>query len=243
MFKWSQTDKIWLPCMLVAIVVIAILLHCLLKNKSDKTKKIPLQIISVFVVILEIAKQIYFLSTTYETYALPIHFCTLVFLTFPLAQFLPEKVASWLKAPAFAFSFVILILLCVHPSSMIGNATSNIFANFKNFHTFAFHFAVVAYFVFSVALDNYQPKPKHCLSICAFVLLYASYAVPLAFHLNSNYVNILYSNFEFLENFRLSAGQLAYDLILFAAGVGAGCLITILYWLLKKKKRRKANES
>ena len=132
------------------------------------------------------------------------------------------------------FSIIVIALVLVHPSSMIGNSTSNIFGDFKNFHTFTFHFTVIAYPIFSIALSNYTPKLKDCINLCCTILFYASYAVPLAFHLNSNYVNILRSDFAPLENFRLACGQVAYDIVLFLIGISASCLILIIYWSINK---------
>ena len=235
MFVWSESDKIVIPITLSIIIVLGFVLHFLLKNKSEKIKKLPLQILAIIVIVLEVCKQCYFIFfDTYVVYALPIHFCTLIFVLMGLSQFLPDKFAKFFKAPAFVFSFMVLVLVLVNPSSMIGNATSNIFGNFKMFHTFTFHFTVIAYSIFSIALANYKPKLKDCIYICCTVAFYATYAVPLAFHLNSNYVNILYSFFQPLENFRQSAGQVAYDIVLFLIGMGAGCLILIGYWLICK---------
>ena len=235
MFKWSESDKIAIPITLTIIIVLAIILNFTLKNKSEKIKKLPLQILALIVVVLEFGKQFYFIVLdTYELYALPIHFCTLILVLMALSQFLPSKIAKFFKAPAFVFSIIVFALVLVHPSSMIGKATSNIFGNFKNFHTFTFHFTVIAYPIFSIALSNYKPRLKDCINICCTVVFYATYAVPLAFHFKANYVNILYSFFEPLENFRLSAGQVAYDILLFLIGISAGCLVLIIYWSIDK---------
>lgn len=243
MFKWSDTDKIVLPVMLVAIIFIAVFLWCLLKGKNEKIRKIPLQIIAVIVIMLEISKQVYYLTTTYITYALPIHFCTLVLILMPLSQFLPKKVAEYFKSPTLVFSLIISVLIYIHPKSMIGDATATIFTSFPSFHTFAFHFCVVAYSIFSIALNDYTPRLKHCFVLCGTVAFYGCYAVPLAFSLNANYVNILYSYFEPLEQFRQSCGQVAYDILLFLIGVIGSCLVLILYWsvfnLIKRNKEKK----
>ena len=58
MISWTTDEKVLLPLMLLGIIILAIILGILLKNKSERIKSIPLIIISIIVLILEIIKQI-----------------------------------------------------------------------------------------------------------------------------------------------------------------------------------------
>ncbi|MBR6737297.1 MAG: YwaF family protein [Clostridia bacterium] len=237
MFTWSATDKVALPIGIATVFILAVLLRIILKNKSEGLKKLPLRILAVTGVLLEIAKQIYFIfiADSYITYALPFHFCTLILIMLPLAQFLPNKVARFIKAPATVFSLLVFALILIHPRSMIGNATQNLLV-FTSFHTFAFHFVVVAYGVFSIFLQDYTPRYKDAFSLIFCVLFYASYGIPAAFTLKSNYIKILSApEIPFLDNIRLTCGQVLYDVVLFSGIILIAVLVLFAYTFIYKK--------
>lgn len=235
MFKWSNSDKIVIPVTLLIICAIAIGLHFLLRNKDSRLKRIPLQIISVFVVGLEIAKQIYFHNNPeFDYYVLPLHFCSLILLLMPLSQLFGEKIGRIFKPMAFVYSMLVFILVLINPNALIGTSTADIFGNFHNIHTYFFHFSVIAYLIFSVSLDDYKPKFFHCINVSCGIVIYAVYAVPCAYLLNTNYVNILYSYFEPLENFRLWAGQIWYNILLFLIATICACALCVVTCLIYK---------
>lgn len=235
MFIWSASDKIAIPVTVLIICVAAIVLYFLLRNKSSAIKRIPLQIISVFVIGLEIAKQIYYSSQPeFDYYVLPLHFCSMILLLMPLSQLFGDRFGKIFKPMAFVYSLLVFILVLVNPNALIGASTSGIFASFHNFHAFFFHFSVIAYFILSVALCDYKPEYKHCINVSGGVALYAVYAVPCAYLLNANYVNILQSYFEPLEKFRLWAGQIWYNVVLFIIAVVGVCALCVLSCLVYK---------
>lgn len=235
MFKWSQSDIVVIPVTILIICAMAVGLHFLLKNKDRRQKRIPLQIISVFIVGLEIAKQIYYHDNPdFTYYVLPLHFCSLILLLMPLSQLFGEKVGRIFKPMAFIYSILVFILILVNPYALIGSSTENIFGNFHNIHTYFFHFSVIAYFIFSIALADYKPEFIHCINVSCGIVLYATYAVPCAYLLNVNYVNILYSYFEPLEKFRLWAGQVCYNIALFLLAVVGACALCVLTCLIYK---------
>lgn len=235
MFKWSESDKLALPILFVVIVGVSILLHFILKNKSEKIKQIPLHIVSAALIILEIIKQIYFAANgIYTKNTLPIHFCSFIVVIIAFAQFLPSKVAKWFDAPSVVFPLIAIILVIVHPRSMIGNSSATMFNSFPNFHAFYFHALVIAYPILKLSLLNINLKAKYALSIVGLLGIYCSYAIPLAFYLKNNYLNILYSYFYPLEQLRLSYGQVLYDVVLVGLGLSA-CLAIYFIWFLISK--------
>ena len=79
MFKWSSSDKIAIPIMLGCIILVSVALFFILRNKNEKIKRIPFKIISLSLIILEVVKQIYFISKgTYTANHIPAHFCSLI---------------------------------------------------------------------------------------------------------------------------------------------------------------------
>ncbi len=235
MFKWSKSDLIVIPLMLLIISASAVLLHFLLRNKKYYIRRIPLQIISLIVVVIEIIKQFYYRGNPdFTYYVLPLHFCSLFMVLMPLSQFFGHKVGSIFKPMTFVYSGLVTVLVLVNPNALIGQSTSDILGSFHNIHTFVFHFSVIAYFIFSIALSDYQPKFIHCINVTCGIVFYAVYAIPCSYRLQVNYVNILYSFFEPLEKFRLWAGQVWYNIVLFAAGVIGACLICVISTLIYK---------
>ncbi|MBE7075501.1 MAG: hypothetical protein E7375_00330 [Clostridiales bacterium] len=244
MFNWSEADKIAIPVMMLIVAALAVALAFLLRGKSEKIKNIPLHIIAALMIGLEIAKQLYFLiSGTYHLGVIPVHFCSYMIMIISLAQWLPKKYSTFFQVPAVVFSILIWALLLIHPSSMIGNYSATMFQSFPGFHSFFFHSLVVCYAVFRLVLCKHSLKWIYLLSFPVCVLFYAAYAVPVAFKLGFNYINILYSYFQPLENFRLSCGQVAYDILLFSIAIAVSCLIFVVWFFIIKliNKRRKKN--
>lgn len=244
MFKWSNTDVIAIPIALVLILGLAVLFYFVLKNKSDKVKHIPLYVVAISLVVLEVTKQIYHaVRGTYNVNTIPVHFCSLIVVIICLAEFLPKKISKYFNIPSVVFSLITLGLLLIHPSSMIGKSSANIFGNFSNFHAFMFHIIVIAYPIFKLAILRHKISFKQSLSLVVCVLFYATYAVPVAFALNNNYVNIIYSYFAPLENFRNTCGQVAYDVLLFIIVIAVSYAVFGIWYLIEKliEKRRLKN--
>ena len=220
----------------------AICYHYLTKKQSHKKRKIILQIIGVTLAVLEIIKILYHvINKTFTPVILPFHFCSVFIYLIPLAQFLPNKLAKHIKPLPFCYAIMVIIILWVNPGATIGNASAGIFKSFPNFHTFFFHQIVIAYFVFSIAINDYVPKLSHCLNLAIGVVVYSCYAIPAAFLLNNNYVNILFSLFKPLETFRINYGQFWYDLCLFILAIIGISLIHIIYYVIYRLLHKKTD--
>lgn len=244
MFKWSQADLIAIPIALFSIVALTIILYFVTKNKSDKIKSIPLKVVAGFLIVLEIAKQIYYISSgTYPLNVIPVHFCSLIVVLIAFAQFMPAKIANWFHVPSVVFSFVVLPLVLVHPHAMIGSASQGVFVNFHHFHAFVFHMLVIAYPIFNLVLIKKQLKLSNSFNLVACIAFYASYAIPVAFKLNINYMNILYSYFAPLEEFRLACGQVVYDIVLFLISMLACVCLFMLWYVIDKKVTQRRNKN
>ena len=246
MFNWSKGDAMILPVALITIIICAVILRVILKKKGEKWRRLPLRILAVFIVLLEVAKQIYY--NTYEPftlYVLPLHFCSTFIWLIPLAQFTKGKANEFFRPMPFCYSIVVILLMYAFPRVLLGNATSAVFANFHNVHTFLYHHAIVAYFIFSLLLNDYKPQKGDYVPLVAGVAFYTAYAVPIAYALDVNYVNILKSDFAPFEQLRLAAGQVVYNIVLFLFAVAAILCIWLVYYKLYNvvNKRRKPSET
>ena len=226
MFVYTKMDMILFPFLFWLFCWFGTGLSLLLKG--TKWQSMPFRIMAVFLLVLEIAKQIWCICDGYSLYNLPLHFCSLFTPLFFLSQFSKPKCSKIFKPLAFVYSGMVTVLMCVNPHAMIGNASSEIFTRFLSFHTFSFHFTVAAYFVFSIFFCDYIPKIKDFLNVCCGVIVYATYAIPCAYVLNANYLNILYNIWEPFDNFRIRYGQVVYDISLFVVGmIGASALFFV----------------
>lgn len=240
MFKWSKSDALVLPIALAVIIVSAVVMRLILRNKSEFYRSLPLKFLAALIVALEIGKQLeYIIWLSYSVYVLPMHFCSTFIWLMPLAQFTKGKVKDFFKPMPLFYSFLVFVLMYVYPHVLLGDATSYLFDNFSASHSFLYHHTIVAYLIFSIALGDYKPRKKDWISLVAGVAFYTTYAVPVAYTLKSNYVNILYSSFPPFEALRQSLvkinyvfGQVVYDFILFAVAVLAIVFVWYIYCVI-----------
>ena len=245
MFNWSSGDTAVLPAALITIIICGVVLRVILKNKGEKWRKLPLRILAIGIVLLEVAKQIYY--NTYESYTLyvlPLHFCSTFIWLIPIAQFTKGKIGKFFKPMPFCYSLVVIFLMYAFPRVLLGNATSAVFGNFRYAHTFLYHHAILAYFIFSLLLGDYKPQKRDYVPLVAGVAFYTAYALPIAYVLNVNYVNILKSDFAPFEQLRLAAGQVVYNIVLFLFAVAAIlCIWVVYYKLYNVINKRQAKKS
>ena len=66
----------------------------------------------------------------------------------------------------------------------------------------------------TVALGLFRPCIRDVLGVGLLGVLYAAVAIPLSYKLNTNYCNYLKSVIPFMEDIRLSYGQIPYTILL-----------------------------
>ncbi len=233
---WTKNELIVMPIALVITVLLAIGICTLTKNKNEKIKYIPLQAISIIMLVLEVIKQILsFENGVYSTWSIPLHFCSMFMFIFTLASFTKGKIKDFALAVSNASSALFLALFYISPSGIIGSACDNIFANFFSFHTFFYHHLIILFLLVMVISKLYIPKVKDLSYVSIGLSTYIALALPLAHVLNVNFCNILYSNIPIMENIRLSFGQLPYTIFFILLGYIALNSIVLLALLTKKQ--------
>lgn len=242
MFEWTKADLIVLPIALVLIVLLSILICFLTRNKSKLVKQIPLMTISVALLILEIVKQAIYIQRGYDLWAIPLHFCSLFLYFFPLASFFFGKVGDFGKTMSFVCGALFLALFYINPDSVIGNACANIFSSFLTFHTFIYHHFIILFFLIMLISKLYQPSKLDFLFAFLGVTLYAVFAIPVAHVLDVNFCSILTSVIPFMEELRLTAGQVFYTIILYLFGVCGGLFAVGLANLVSTCLRRQKED-
>jgi len=229
MFKWTKVDFIVLPITLVAIILIAFFLRVLLKNKSENIRKIPLILITCFMLVMELIKQVLSFKKGYDYWTIPLHFCSLFIYFCPLAVFAKGKLNDFGKTMSLVCSALMFCCFYLSPDSIIGSKTTeNIFANYATFHTFTYHHLVILFLFTSLFLNFYKFKKENYIHVFIGFTVYAIIMVPLAHILDTNFCDILHTSVPLLESFRLFAGQIIYTILFYVFAILAGTGIVFI---------------
>lgn len=205
------------------------LMRKILISKSERIRFIPIQILSIFLVLLEIGKQITSIKIGYDLNHLPFHFCSMFIFIIPLSAFyhgrFKERVRSFtLFTSATLFLFMLICPAYAYPEEKIEDA----FGDFLCFHAITFHNIVIFVFLLFVFLDLYKPSVKFDLKNGAACLsVYCIIGSVTSQIFKSNYNNFYYCNAEPVNNVRLkiiellgyTAGQTVYVLAVSAVSL------------------------
>lgn len=229
MFNYPPKERIIIPILIVILLFIAVVLGVLLRNKDDKIKNIPLLVITVLILLLEITKQILsIVDGSYSSWTVPLHFCSLFIYFFPIATMCKGRFQKFGQTMAFVSSCWLLILFYFNPTSVLGDACNNIFGNFYNFHTIAYHHLAMLYALICISLRVPKLDKFSFLYVAIGITAYAAVALPVAHIFSTNYCNMLESNISFMESFRIEHGQILYTILLYLVGVVGGFAIYAL---------------
>lgn len=215
---WTESQNLVFPIAYGSIILIAILLRFLLKNKSQIVKNIPFAIIATMIVIAEIVKQIVNIEAGYSFWSIPLHFCSTFLVWFSLAGFFKGKTREIGHQVSFVTSFAFLIGFITGPTTIIGDATNNltfVWSNFGNLHTFYYHFAVVLFFALQIALSVPIPTLKNLKNVAIPFFSWMILATIVGNILNVNFSNVLNNNIGFMDAIRINYGYLPYIMSLF----------------------------
>ncbi len=239
MFQWSKSDAIVLPLALLINLVLALAVTFLTRKKSETVKKIPLMLIILTMLGMEVAKQIYYIKAGYDTWAIPLHFCSLFMYVYFGCAFFKGKVGDVFKCLSLCMSLLFIVLFYCYPSSMIGTATVNIFKAFLPTHTFFYHHFISLFFFILLFSGIYKKSKFDYLYACLAILIYATVAIPVAHTLDTNYCFILYNEIPILESIRQACGQVVYTIVLALLGIiGLWIAIFVLHLLFYRRKKK-----
>ncbi len=228
MFEWSNMDKIVLPVALVIVVALTTILYFAFRDRSKNIRKIPLYVITALLLALEVANQIYHIAIGYHFATLPLHFHSIVLFAFPLMLWAGghfQKVGN-----ALSIIVVSLVVVCFYlsPDLMIGNAGSNMFANFQSFYYIMFFHLSFLYFFTAISLDLFDWEVA---TIVYFWLGFAFYSVIMVIFANVfsvYFVNCLENVVSILAKFRVDFGMLLYSVVMYLVCMGIGGVIFIV---------------
>jgi hypothetical protein len=212
--SYSETDKIVLPLMLLASILSAVILGYALRKKSERIRGIPTAAIASFMLFIEVIKQIRNICGEFSSFSLPFHYCSLFVPVYVLAELCGTHLSRIFRPIATFMSFIVGMGLYLFPDGIIGDATKNFGKDFYSTHTFIFHFLLIFYLAFVIALRLSSPTIRDAINNGILGAAYMAYAIPLSYALKTNYNNILESVIPQMESFRLNFGQVPYTILL-----------------------------
>lgn len=203
---WTSAHlKTLLPA-LVIMVIATIILHFCLKNKPLKIRMIPLQIITIILLLLEVGKQIssFMRPDGYDLYHIPLHFCSLMLVALPAIAFYRGKYAQLVSGICCGLTAAVFLLTVIYPA-LIYSAwdIENYFNSYFAFHTVTFHNLVLFAFMLMPALQLHTPGKYEVRSSALFVGAYCIVAGIAAHILQTNFNNLYRCNIAPLENVRV----------------------------------------
>ena len=203
---WSQNHvKTLLPSFIV-MIILGVILRIFLGKKPEKIRMIPFQICTVFLLVLEIIKQVKSFIDGYDLYHIPLHFCSLFLYLLPLMSFFSGKHKDRVRAVTTTVCGALFMLMAIYPSVIYsGEAIAGTFNNFWDFHTTVFHTVATFTFVLIVCLDLHTPNfKKDMVSVLVFIAVYCVIAGSMAQILQTNFNNFYHCNVPPLEDLRVS---------------------------------------
>ena len=236
---WTYEHAVTLLPATVVMALIAFGLRAWLKNKSYTVRMIPVQVITVILLILEVGKQAVSFQRGYDLYCIPLHFCSLFLYVMPVFAFYRGKHSEAVGAVAASLCMSVFILMMAYPC-LIYSADNirGFFSDYTHFHTVAFHNLVILLLFLILALELYTPqKGKRVWTPSLFMVCYAAISAPMAQILQTNFNNFYRCNIPPLETVRqlvenalgYTVAQIVYVLIVVTLDVFFVLLARFLY--------------
>lgn len=249
MYPWTLTHlKIQMP-VLALMALTAWLLRRALKNKRERIRMIPLQIVATTIALLEIIKQYKSITEGYDLFHLPLHVCSLIILLLLGFAFYNGRYRAPLRGVTVTLCAGLCALMLLCPAIIYSEESLlQRLQSFYDFHTTAYHL-LTAFALFLVfALDLHEPRPRRDLKLSlAVMLIYCAVAATAANLLKVNFNNFYRCNFELGDQLRLllherldpCLGQALYAVLFSLITLLGLPLAYLLYYLLYRIKRRK----
>ncbi len=231
---WTKQHLITLLPATIVMIGVAILLAYLFRNKDEKIKMIPIQVIAVLIVLLEIGKQVVSLVKGYDLYHIPLHFCSLFIFFLPLFAFYKGKGSEFISSFTVTACTMMALLFLVYPNIIYsGDNVIHFFKDYFSFHTVMFHNLVLFAFILIIALKLYKfNTKKDIISLVVGFLSYCIIAAAMAQILKTNFNNFYQCNIPpiaaVVDNIKASIGvalgQIIYVVIVIIVNMAVAFL-------------------
>ena len=231
---WTKLHFYTILPTFIVLIGLAALVAWLLKNKSERARNLPFQILAVGLLILELIKQVKsFDANGYNRYSLPFHFCSLFLYAYPLHAFYKGKYKHVSDTIAFSCGAALFFFMLVMPTVVYSDGNiRNYFKTYGDFHTVTFHAYACFYFFLMVAMKAIKFDTKRDVKVIScFFAGYVVVATAMSYIVGENFHNLRRCNLQAGEDIRLAIvnnigwiGQALYTVVLF--------ILTILFALI-----------
>lgn len=203
---WTTNHALTIPPALAVFLIISLVLRKLLGKKDLKVRMIPLQVVSVILLLLEVGKQAVSFTRGYDLYHIPLHFCSLFLLVLPAMSFYYGKYAKQVRAIGTAVCGAAFWLIMIYPVLIYSSGNiDNFFEDYMDFHTVAFHNLILLAYLLILFLDLHTPAPRgEAKIIVIFLTVFCAVAAIFGHLLQTNYAGFYTCNVPIIENIRLS---------------------------------------
>lgn len=196
---------------LAVMIIISVILRNHLIDKDYHTRYTPLLTIAFLIVALDVSKQLGGIFTGYEKRMLPLYFCSMFNILYPLAAFSKGKLKQVTQVMSSVFSFMVFMGIYIAPRMMIGNSAYGIFNSFANFHTFIYHHLVALYALLSISLQLLDVEHRDDIPyLLGGAIVYNIIGGLSAYLLKENFHNFYPLTEGFFKNLRLQFGDALY---------------------------------
>lgn len=238
---WTKEHALQILPSFAVMIILAIILAHFLKDKDEKYRMIPIQIIAVLLVVMEIIKQIVNLTDPdgYSLYAIPLHFCSLFVYFMPFFAFYNGKYKQNIRAFTFMCCSMLMVFMVVYPN-MIYSAGNirDYFTSYGNFHTVTFHNLVCFAFILMIALKLYDYDTKRDMKIIPiWFTIFCVISATMAQILKTNYNSFYDCNIDAVETIRVNLisnigwwGQLIFVLCIYVVNIA---FAFACYWIVR----------
>lgn len=113
---WTSLHAYTLIPQFIVYIVLAFILSRLLKDKDYEKQLLPLKICTILLLVLEVIKQLRGFIVGYDSYWIPLHFCSLFLYFHPIACFYKGKYRNTFMLIAGVVSACLFLFMAVYPN-------------------------------------------------------------------------------------------------------------------------------
>ena len=214
------------PSVIAMVIITAILYLFVLKDKSLNIRMIPFQILNVFLLLIEVIKQILSLLGNYQLDYLPFHFCSLFLVALPTMAFYRGPYQDFIGCLSSSLCLSLFLFMSVYPNLLYGpEEISGFFTNYFHFHKVIFHSIPLFALILIIGLRLHKPTKKwKFIPILIVMICFCFIASVVAYLLKVNFSSFYYCHITPIEKGR----QKLVDKIGFIGNL----LYTLTAWIL-----------